>query len=83
EGIAKGWFQVPSYGDEKAPDGPRLLIGRYGFREGDVQGEISLQAQVRLVDVRLWLVRLVVGAWYRKALTWSRSEKTKSFGDDK
>ncbi|MFN8794151.1 MAG: hypothetical protein ACK50K_07575 [Betaproteobacteria bacterium] len=81
--IGKGWFPVPSYGDEKAPDGPRLLIGRYGFREGDVQGVIPLQAKVRLVDVRLWLVRLVVGAWYRKALTWSRPEKTKSFGDDK
>lgn len=81
--IAKGWFPVPSYGDDNAPDGPRLLIGRYGFREGDVQGEIPLQAQVRLVNVRLWLVRLVVGAWYRKALTWSGPEKTKSFGDDK
>ncbi len=81
--IAKGWFPVPSYGDEKAPDGQRLLIGRYGFREGDVQGEIPLQARVRLVDVRLWLVRLVVGTWYRKALTRSRPEKNKSFGDDK
>lgn len=81
--IAKGWFPVPSYGDEKAPDGPRLLIGRYGFREGDVQGDIPLRTQVRLVNVRLWLVRLVVGAWYRKALTWLRPEKSKSFGDDK
>lgn len=27
-GIAKGWFSVPSYGDDKAPEGPRLLIGR-------------------------------------------------------
>lgn len=80
---AKGWFPVPSYGDEKAPDGPRLLIGRYDFRDGEIQGEIPLQAQVRLVDVRLWLVRLVVGAWYRKAMAWSRPEKTKSFGDDK
>src|SRR5690606_4742937 len=45
-------------------------------------GEIPLQAQARLVDVRLWLVRLVVGGWYRKALTWSSPKKTKSFGDD-
>lgn len=81
--IAKGWFPVPSYGDEKAPEGPRLLIGRYGFREGDVQGEIPLQARVRLVDVRLWLVRLVVGAWYRKALRRPRPETTKSFGNGK
>jgi hypothetical protein len=82
-GIAKGWFPVPSYGDSNAPDGPRLLIGQYGFREGNVQGEISLPAQVRLVNVRLWLVRIVVGAWYNKALKWSRPEKTKSFGVDK
>lgn len=81
--IAKGWFPVPSYDDDNAPDGPRLLIGRYGFREGDVQGEIPLEAQVRLVNVRLWLVRLVVGTWYRNALKWSRREKIKSVGDDK
>jgi hypothetical protein len=81
--IAKGWFPVPSYGDDDAPEGPRLLIGRYGFREGTVQGQLPLHAQVRLVDVRLWLVRLVVGAWYRKALTWPRPEKTRSFGVDK
>ncbi|WP_155831840.1 hypothetical protein [Hylemonella gracilis] len=82
-GIAKGWFPVPSYGDDKAPEGPRLQIGWSGFREGAVQGELHLQSQMRLVDVRIWLVRLVVGAWYRKALTWSRPEKTKSFGVDK
>lgn len=81
--IAKGWLPVPSYADDNAPNGPRLLIGRYGFREGDVQGKISLMAPMRLVDVRLWLVRLVVGAWYRKALTWSRPKKVKSFGDEK
>lgn len=62
-GIAKGWFPVPSYGDDKAPEGPRLLIGR-GFREGDIQGELRLRAQARLVDVRIWVVRLVVESWY-------------------
>lgn len=81
--IAKGWFPIPSYGDDKAPDGPRLLIGQFDFREGTVQGEIPLRAEVRLVDVRLWLVRLVIVAWYRKALKWSHPEKTKSFGNDK
>lgn len=80
--ISKGWFPVPSYADKNAPDGPRLLIGRFGFREGDVQGKISLKAPARLVDVRLWLVRLVVSTWYHKAVTWSRPEKTKSFGNE-
>ncbi|MBY0467955.1 MAG: hypothetical protein K2Q07_03140, partial [Burkholderiaceae bacterium] len=81
--IAKGWFPVPSYGDDKAPEGPRLLIGSYGFREGTVQGAVSLPVQMRLVDVRLWLVRLVVGGWYRRALNWPRPERTNSFGGDK
>jgi len=81
-GIAKGWFPVPSYGDEKAPEGPRLLIGR-GFREGDVQGELRLRAQARLVDVRIWVVRLVVEAWYRRALTSPRPNKPDTFGVNK
>lgn len=78
-GIAKGWFPVPSYGDDKAPEGPRMLIGR-GFREGDIQGELRLQAQARLVDVRIWVVRLVVEAWYRSALTSPRPDKPEAFG---
>lgn len=82
-GSAKGWFPVPSYGDDKAPEGPRLLIGRFAFREGSVQGELHLRTQARLVDVRLWFVRLVVESWYRKALTSPRPEKPKAFGVDK
>lgn len=82
-GIAKRWFSVPSYGDDKAPEGPRLLIGGYGFREGDSQGELRLNSQMRLVDVRPWLVRLVVSAWYRKALKMPRPENTKAFAVDK
>lgn len=77
--IAKGWFPVPSYGDEKAPEGPRMLIGR-GFREGEIQGELRLRAQARLVDVRIWVVRLVVESWYRRALKLPRPDKPKSFG---
>ena len=78
-GIAKGWFPVPSYGDEKAPEGPRLLIGR-GFREGGIQGELRLRAQARLVDVRIWVVRLVVESWYRRAQALPRSDKPGAFG---
>lgn len=81
-GIAKGWFSVPSYGDEKAPEGPRMLIGR-GFREGAVQGEIRLRAQARLVDVRIWLVRLVVESWYRSALKSPPPGKPEAFGVNK
>ena len=81
-GISKGWFPVPSYGDEDAPKGPRLLIGR-GFREGDIQGELRLRAQARLVDVRIWVVRLVVEAWYRSALTSPQPDKPEAFGVNK
>lgn len=81
-GIAKGWFPVPSYGDDKAPEGPRLLVGR-GFREGDIQGELRLRAQSRLVDVRIWVVRLVVETWYRSALTSPRPDKPEAFGVNK
>lgn len=78
-GIAKNWFPVPSYGDDKVPEGPRMLIGR-GFREGDVQGELRLRAQARLVDVRIWVIRLVVEFWYRRALTSPRPDKPEAFG---
>ncbi|MBD5802424.1 hypothetical protein AZOA_18520 [Azoarcus sp. Aa7] len=81
-GIAKGWFPVPSYGDDKAPEGPRLLIGR-GFREGDIQGRLRLRAQARLVDVRIWVVRLVVESWYHRALTSPRPDKPEAFGVNK
>lgn len=81
-GFAKGWFSVPSYGDDKAPEGPRMLIGR-GFREGDIQGTLRLRAQARLVDVRIWVVRLVVESWYSSALTSPRPEKPEAFGVNK
>lgn len=78
-GIAKGWFPVPSYGDDKAPEGPRLLIGR-GFREGGIQGAVRLRAQARLVDIRIWLVKLVVESWYSSALKSPRPGKSEVFG---
>lgn len=78
-GFAKGWFPVPKYGDKKSSEGPRLLVGSYGFREGAIQGELRLRSQARLVNVRLWVVRLVVGFWYRKAMTWPSPDSAKSF----
>lgn len=78
-GIAKGWFSVPAYGDDRAPEGPRMLIGR-GFREGDMQGELRLPEASRLADVRIWAVRLVVESWYRRALASPRSDKAIAIG---
>lgn len=82
-GIAKGWFPAPSYGDDKALKGPCLWIGGLSFREGVVQDKLHLRTQARLVDVRLWLVRLVVECWYRNALTLTRPDKPEAFGVDK
>lgn len=82
-GIAKGWFPVPSYGDDKAPEGPHLLIGSFDFREGTAQVEMHLKAKARLVDVRLWLVRLVIESWYSKAVILPLSKRTKALGVDK
>ncbi len=69
-------------GDDQALKGPRMLIGR-GFREGVTQGELRLGAQARLVDVRIWLVRLVVESWYHRALTSPRPNKPDAFGVNK
>lgn len=80
--VARGWLPVPAYGDDTAPDGPRLHIG-FAFREGIVQGELRLRAQARLVDVRIWPLRLVVESWYRKALRSPCPDNLGAFGDDK
>lgn len=77
---AKGWLPVPSYGDESAEDGPRLLIGPFSFREGEVQGAIRLRERSRLIDVRLWLVRIVVSTWYLKAMKHPQPADTSAFG---
>jgi len=79
---SKGWLPVPAYGAEGTPQGPRLLIGRFAFREGDPQGERRLSEPSRLVDVRIWLVRLAVTYWYRKAVKYPRPATTSPLGDD-
>ncbi|MEH6435381.1 hypothetical protein [Massilia sp. DD77] len=69
----RGWIPIPEYGDESTPNSPTLLIGRFGFRDGNVQGTMSLPGPHRLVDVRLWLVRAVATKWYRRAMRAAQS----------
>lgn len=76
----KGWLPVPEYGDDKKPAGPRLLFGRYGFRDGASQGQLHLREPSRLVNVRLWLLRLVVSGWYQRALRHPRPAEKAGFG---
>jgi hypothetical protein len=77
---SKGWLPVPAYGDEDAQEGPRLLIGPFSLREGHVQGALPLEEPSRLIDVRLWLVRLVVSAWYSKAKKYPQPTDPPAFG---
>lgn len=79
----KGWLPAPEYGDAKEPAGPRLLFGRYGFRDGTSQGQLRLSEPSRLVNVRLWLLRLVVSGWYRRALRHPRPTKDAGFGSNR
>lgn len=76
----KGWLLVPAYGDDKKPAGPRLLIGRYGFRDGTSQGQLHLSEPCRLVNVRLWPLRLVVSGWYRRAIRYPRPTEEEGLG---
>jgi len=70
----KGWIPAPGYGDDKAPDGPRVLLSKLTFREGEAQGTLSLKEPSRLFDVRLWPLRIVVAFWMRAAHAWPRPE---------
>lgn len=76
----KGWLPVPSYGDDKSPEGPRLLFGAYGFRDGTPQGQLHLSKPCRLVNVRLWPLRFVLSGWYRRALQYSPPTENTAFG---
>lgn len=76
----KGWLPVPEYGDDEKSAGPRLLFGRYGFRDGTSQGQLRLSEPSRLVDVRLWPLRLAVSGWYRRALRHPRPTEDAGFG---
>ncbi|MDW3682995.1 hypothetical protein RA280_14805 [Cupriavidus sp. CV2] len=71
---AKGWITAPSYVDDEAPDGPKVFLSRFGFREGDVQGMLYLSEPARLTNVRLWFLRLVVASWMHEARKRPRQE---------
>jgi hypothetical protein len=80
---SKGWLPVPAYGDDGVPAGPRLLIGQFSFREGDIQGELKLREPSRLFDVRIWLIRLAVTSWYRKAIRYPQPAEPRQYGVEK
>lgn len=74
---SREWIPAPSYLDDKAPDGPKVMLYGLGFREGSAQGTLNLPERSRLYDVRLWTLRIAVLSWLRAA---SRQPQPKSSG---
>lgn len=66
---------VHLYGEGKPPEGPRLLVGVAWFREGKAEVSKRVSKPSILLDLRLWLVRLVVWSWSRRAQTYRRTEE--------
>lgn len=79
----RNWVPAPNYLDDKAPEGPKVMLYSIGFREGSEQGRLVLRETSLLFNVRLWLLRLVVITWIWSARRWPRPaeqgflEKTK------
>jgi hypothetical protein len=69
---SKGWLPGPSYLDTAAPDGPRIVLSRLSFGKGQPQGMFRFREPSRLVNVRLWPLRLALGWWMYRARRWPR-----------
>lgn len=74
-----GWVPAPDDTDDKVPEGPKVLLSRFAFRNGEVQSMIALREPSRLVDIRLWPLRLVVTSWMSAARRWPRPEGDQPF----
>jgi hypothetical protein len=80
---ARGWVPAPSYADNNAPQGPKVLLSRFGFRKGAEQGKIHLREHSRLRSVRLWPLRAVVMSWMAAAQQWPKRKPRGPFkGED-
>lgn len=76
---AKGWIPAPSYLDDKVPEGPKILLSRFAFNHGEIQGMLRLTEPARLTNVRLWLLRWAVMSWMRAACRWPRPKGNQAF----
>ncbi|MFM0152866.1 hypothetical protein [Paraburkholderia sediminicola] len=59
----KGWVSAVDYLDEGAREGPRVLLARFSFNDGEPQRIRDFKVASRLINVRLWALRLVVDRW--------------------
>lgn len=69
-----GWVSGPSYFDDTAPDGPKVLLSQFGFRNGAGQGLYSIREPSRLVNVRFLPLRLVTATWMYMARKWPQPQ---------
>jgi hypothetical protein len=80
---SRGWIPGPSYVDEGAPEGPRIFLSRFSFGNGEPQGTLRIDEPSRLVNVRLWPLRVAVARWLRRARTWPRPAGSRRFRQDR
>jgi hypothetical protein len=80
---SKGWIPGPSYIDENAPDGPRVFLSRLALGSGEPQGMFRIREPSRLINVRLWLLRIAVGLWLIRAQRWPRPSRSRAFRADR
>ncbi len=71
---------VHLYGEGEPGEKPRLLLGTTSFREGVVQARKRVSQPSLVVNMRLWLVRLVVLSWSWRARRHPRPEAKTPFG---
>jgi hypothetical protein len=79
---SKGWIPGPSYVDKEAPEGPRIFLSRFSFGTGEPQGTLRIREPSRLINVRLWLLRIAVARWLMRARRWPRPPNTRRFRQD-
>jgi len=63
----RNWLQGPKHFDDSAAGKPQILIHPYGRSEGEAFVEKDLHEESRLVNVRFWLLRIVISSWLKKA----------------
>ncbi|RFB65758.1 hypothetical protein DZB54_23295 [Herbaspirillum sp. 3R-3a1] len=73
---SNGWLPipVPDFENLNQETEPRIWISRYSYRKGDVQGHLLLKRPSKLVDVRLWPLRVVTTCWLSRARAWPETK---------
>jgi hypothetical protein len=67
QSLEKGWLPAPAYSADPKSTGPHVFINPLAGREGELQALHQTREPQRLMNVRLWPLRLVVTFWMRAA----------------